>query len=90
MELSKKGQGTVEIIIAVPIVVIALLVAFVILSPISQTLFDELDSMNSSVISNISTIRVIIGLIPLILAAVVIMRVVASFRQPSQRPPGYV
>ena len=84
MNLTKKGQGLMATILQIPIVVIGLLVAFIILEPISQELFLVLDAANSSVISSISTIKLMIGLIGLILVAMALVGIVNSFRQRPQ------
>jgi hypothetical protein len=89
--LNEKGQGVVETVLSIPVAIIALLVSIIILSPISQTLFDTLDTANSAVVSNIPLMRLMIGIIPLILVAMTLMKVVQQFRtQPRYPPQGFV
>ena len=82
LAIRSRGQSLMEVILQIPIVLIGLLVAFIILEPISQALFTVLDTANSAVITQISTIKLIIGLIGLILVAMAVVGIVNSFRRP--------
>ena len=85
MNLRQKGQASMEAIMGIPITIIGLLVMFILLDPIGTALFDVLNSANSTVITNISTIKLMIGLIGLIAAIMVLVGIVNSFRQPQMR-----
>jgi hypothetical protein len=90
--MNEKGQGVVETVLSIPVAVIALLVSIIILSPISQTLFDTLDTVNAAVVSNIPLMRLMIGIIPLILVAMTLMKIVQQFRerQPYYPPQDFI
>jgi len=81
MNLKQKGQASIEAIMGIPITIISLLVMFILLDPIGEALFDVLNSANSSVITNVATIKLMVGLIGLIAAIMVLMSIVNSFRQ---------
>ena len=80
MNLKQKGQASIEAIMGIPITIISLLVMFILLDPIGEALFDVLNSANSSVITNVATIKLMIGLIGLIAAIMVLVSIVNSFR----------
>ena len=80
MNLKQKGQASMEAIMGIPITIIGLLVMFILLDPIGEALFDVLNTANSSVITNVSTIKLMIGLIGLIAAIMVLVSIVNSFR----------
>ena len=82
MNLTNRGQGTIEAFVGVLIIVIMLMVSFTILGPIQQVLDSVLISLNSAVISNVSSIRIIVGLIGLIIAAMAIVQIVQMFQRP--------
>ena len=84
MSLKERGQATMETLIGIPITVIGLLVVFILLDPIGLALFNVLNAANSEVISNVATIKLLIGLIGLIVAIMAIVGIVNSFRQQSQ------
>ena len=84
MSLKERGQATMETLIGIPITVIGLLVVFILLDPIGLALFNVLNAANSEVISNVATIKLLIGLIGLIVAIMAIIGIVNSFRQQSQ------
>ena len=74
-----------ETLIGIPITVIGLLVVFILLDPIGIALFNVLNAANSEVISNVATIKLLVGLIGLIVAIMAIVQIVNSFRQPQVR-----
>ena len=80
MNLKQKGQASMEAIMGIPITIIGLLVMFILLDPIGEALFDVLNTANSSVITNVSTIKLMIGLIGLRAAIMVLVSIVNSFR----------
>ena len=84
MNLKQKGQASMEAIMGIPVTIIGLLVMFILLDPIGEALFDVLNSANSSVITNVSTIKLMVGLIGLIAAIMVLIGIVNSFRQQPQ------
>ena len=85
MNLKQKGQASMEAIMGIPITIIGLLVMFILLDPIGEALFDVLNSANSSVITNVSTIKLMVGLIGLLAAVMVLVSIINSFRQPQLR-----
>lgn len=84
MNLKERGQASIETLMGVPITIIGLLVVFILLDPISNTLFDVLTASNSAVIANVSTIKLLIGLVGLIVAIMAIISIVRSFQQQPQ------
>jgi len=52
------------------------------LGPIQQTLDETLIGTNSAVITNIASIRLILGLIGLVVAIMAVVSIVNAFRQP--------
>lgn len=81
MNLKQKGQASMEAIMGIPITFLSLLVMFILLDPIGEALFDVLNEANSSVITNVSTIKLMVGLIGLIASIMVLVGIVNSFRQ---------
>ena len=80
MNLKQKGQATMEAILGIPVTIIGLVVMFLMLDPIGTVLFDVLNDANSDVITQVSTIKLMIGLIGLIAAIMVLVSIVNSFR----------
>ena len=89
MNLTRRGQGTIEAFVGVLVIVIMLMVAFTILGPIQQVLDSVLIGLNSAVVSNVSSIRIIVGLIGLIIAAMAIVQVVQMFQRPRFQQPRF-
>jgi len=86
MNLKQKGQATMEAILGIPVTIIGLVVMFLMLDPIGTVLFDVLNDANSDVITQVSTIKLMIGLIGLIAAIMVLVSIINSFRaQPQMR-----
>jgi len=81
MNLKQKGQATMEAILGIPVTIIGLVVMFLMLDPIGTVLFDVLNDANSDVITQVSTIKLIVGMIGLIAAIMVLIGIVNSFRQ---------
>ena len=84
MNLKQKGQATMEAIMGIPITIIGLLVMFILLDPIGEALFNVLGNANPTVITNVSTIKLMVGLIGLIAAIMVLISIVRSFSPPQQ------
>ena len=84
MNLKQKGQATMEAILGIPVTIIGLVVMFLMLDPIGTVLFDVLNDANSDVITQVSTIKLIVGMIGLIAAIMVLIGIVNSFRQQPQ------
>ena len=80
MNLKQKGQASMEAILGIPVTIIGLVVMFLMLDPIGTVLFDVLNDANSDVITQVSTIKLMIGLIGLIAAIMVLVSIVNSFR----------
>ncbi len=89
MKIMERGQATMEAILGVPITIIGLLVMFTLLDPIGEALFDVLNTANSTVITNVATIKLLVSLVGLIVAAMAIIAIVNSFRARPQQP-GYL
>ena len=86
MNLKQKGQASMEAILGIPVTIIGLVVMFLMLDPIGTVLFDVLNDANSDVITQVSTIKLMIGLIGLIAAIMVLVSIINSFRaQPQMR-----
>jgi len=84
MNLKQKGQASMEAILGVPVTIVGLLVMFLMLDPIGTALFEVLGDANSDVITQVSTIKLMVGLIGLIAAIMVLVSIVNSFRQQPQ------
>jgi len=84
MNLKQKGQASMEAILGIPVTIIGLVVMFLMLDPIGTVLFDVLNDANSDVITQVSTIKLMIGLIGLIAAIMVLVSIINSFRQQPQ------
>jgi len=85
MQLSEKGQSTMQALLGVPVLLIGLYVVFQILTPVTEVLINHLDTVNSAIVSNVSAIKILVALIGFIVLASVLMNMVQSFRQ----PPGF-
>lgn len=90
MKIMEKGQATMEALLGVPITLIGLVVMFALLDPIGEVLFDVLNSANSSVITNVSTIKLLVGFIGLIVAVMALISIINSFRARPPQQLGYV
>lgn len=86
MKLTNKGQGIIETLITIPVILIGLVVFLILFDPIGELLLDTLDAANSELVSNVAAIKVIISVIAFIVVAMVIMRIVNLFRQQSYPP----
>ena len=89
MQLNEKGQGIMEVLVAVPITILGLVVMFILLNPIGQLLFNQLDTANSAIIGNISAIKLIVSVIGLIVVIMVVVHIIKSFSQPQYPQGGY-
>ena len=47
MQLSEKGQGTMQALLAIPALLIGIYVVFQVLTPITEVLINHLDTVNS-------------------------------------------
>jgi len=81
MNLKQKGQATMEAILGIPVTIIGLVVMFLMLDPIGTVLFEVLGDANSDVITQVSTIKLMVGMIGLIAAIMVLVSIINSFRQ---------
>ena len=86
MKLTTRGQGIMETLISIPVIIIGLVVFFLIFGSVGETLLETLDAANSDLIANVAAIKVIISVIGFIVVAMVIMRIINSFRQPGYPP----
>ena len=86
MKLTNVGQGIMETLVSIPVILIGLVVFLMLFDPIGELLLDTLDAANSQLVTNVASIKVIISVIAFIVVAMVIMRIINSFRQQGYPP----
>jgi len=86
VKLTNVGQGIMETLVSIPVILIGLVVFLMLFDPIGELLLDTLDAANSQLVTNVASIKVIISVIAFIVVAMVIMRIINSFRQQGYPP----
>ena len=87
MKLTNRGQGIMEVLVSIPIIIIGLVVFLMLFDPIGELLLETLDAANSDLVTNVAAIKVVISVIAFIVVAMVIMRIINAFRQQQGYPP---
>ena len=86
MKLTNRGQGIMETLVSIPVILIGLVVFLMLFDPIGELLLETLDTANSDLITNVAAIKVVVSVIAFIVVAMVIMRIINSFRQQGYPP----